>query len=451
MRSRSAISSASDNAAPPAASRRSRGRSSAGISRIRLALTVPRTRSRHLILLSRRACFVVKSDLIRRCPACRPTSDSSSPTLLRLRPQRRRGAARCLSSARPPTAREPRTDRRRSCAPRRAWSCGTRSCAAKPTGRASRTLPPFLPDAFDMEPGDARARSASARRHMKAGKFLVTLGGEHSLTIAPVRAARKVFGKIGVVQFDAHADLRDEFDGTPYSHASVMRRVHDDGVPALGGGHSLTFDARGQAHPASKDLPVIWGFELDRAAEKLGPLLDRLPDAGLPDLRHRLLRPGLVPATGTPEPGGGSWYPTLALLRDAFRAQDGGGDGRRRARAFRASAGERLPHRQADLQMPRLSTAALSAAVVGLLAFGGSSRAESPRTIVRRIFADADVSSGALVLFRNGERIFADGFGERDAPARDHADSDPARWRSPNRSSARWFSPALEAGVLDLD
>ena len=64
--------------------------------------------------------------------------------------------------------------------------------------------------------------------------------------------------------------------------------------------------------------------------------------------------------------------------------------------------------------MSRLSTAALSGAVVGLLAFGGVSRAESPRTVVRQVFEDAGVSSAAVVLFRNGKRIFAEGFGERD-------------------------------------
>ena len=178
------------------------------------------------------------------------------------------------------------------------------------------TLPPFLPDAFDMEPA-MRELERECARHMKAGKFLVTLGGEHSLTIAPVRAARKAFGKIGVVQFDAHADLRDEFDGTPYSHASVMRRVHDEGVPALGVG------IRSLSTPEAKlirekDLPVIWGFELDRAAEKFGPLLDRLPDQVYLTFDIDYFDPAYVPATGTPEPGGGSWYPTLALLKTLF-------------------------------------------------------------------------------------------------------------------------------------
>src|SRR5512147_3216930 len=89
------------------------------------------------------------------------------------------------------------------------------------------TLPPFLPEAFDLAEA-MQELEGECTRHLAAGKFLVTLGGEHSLTIAPVRAARQVFGDLGVVQFDAHADLRESFEGTVYSHASVMR-PHDAG------------------------------------------------------------------------------------------------------------------------------------------------------------------------------------------------------------------------------
>jgi agmatinase len=179
------------------------------------------------------------------------------------------------------------------------------------------TLPPFLPDAFEMEPAMAELQRECAR-HMKAGKFLVTLGGEHSLTIAPVRAARKAFGKIGVVQFDAHADLREEFDGTPYSHASVMRRVHEDGVPALAVGIRSLSTPEAQLI-RDKNLAVIWGHQLDRAAERFEPLLDKLPEQIYLTFDIDFFDPAYVPATGTPEPGGGSWYPTLALLKTLFR------------------------------------------------------------------------------------------------------------------------------------
>jgi len=181
------------------------------------------------------------------------------------------------------------------------------------------TEPPFLPEAFEM--GAAMAElEAECRRHMEAGKFLVTLGGEHSLTIAPVRAARRVFGEIGVVQFDAHADLREEFEGTPYSHASVMRRVFDEGI------RTLPIGIRSLSEPEAEfameaGIPVVWGQELDGLESRLDQLLATLPERVYLTFDIDFFDPSIVPATGTPEPGGGAWYPTLHLLAKVFETK----------------------------------------------------------------------------------------------------------------------------------
>ncbi len=163
------------------------------------------------------------------------------------------------------------------------------------------TEPPFLPEAYDLRLAMDEIR-AEAERHLAAGKFLVTLGGEHSLTIAPVRAARAVCGAIGIVQFDAHADLRAEFEGTPYSHASVMRRVVEDGFPTLAVG------IRSLSQPEAelvreRDLPVIWGHQLAGAGDLFEPLLETLPEQVYLTFDIDFFDPALVPATGTPEPG----------------------------------------------------------------------------------------------------------------------------------------------------
>ena len=190
---------------------------------------------------------------------------------------------------------------------------------AEPYRQGIATLPPFLPEAFDMAEAMAELQS-ECQRHMGAGKFLVTLGGEHSLTIAPVRAAKAVFGDIGVVQFDAHADLREEFDGTPYSHASVMRRVVEEGVPTLAIGiRSLSRPEADFARDSG--LAVVWGSELDGLAARWTALLAELPEKIYLTFDIDFFDPALVPATGTPEPGGGHWYPTLALLRQLFASK----------------------------------------------------------------------------------------------------------------------------------
>ena len=191
---------------------------------------------------------------------------------------------------------------------------------AEPYRQGVATLPAFLPEAFDMAAAMLELQE-ECRTHMAAGKFLVTLGGEHSLTLAPVRAARAVFGDVGVVQFDAHADLRAEFDGTPYSHASVMRRVVEDGVPTLAVGiRSLS---RPEADFArERGLAIVWASELEHARERWRARLSALPDQVYLTFDIDYFDPSLVPATGTPEPGGGHWYPTLALLRELFAIKD---------------------------------------------------------------------------------------------------------------------------------
>lgn len=188
--------------------------------------------------------------------------------------------------------------------------------ASEPCEIGIATEPPFAPEAFDMSEAMAELE-AECRRHMAAGKLLLVLGGEHSLTIAPVRAAKSVFGPIGIVQFDAHADLRAEFEGTPYSHASVMRRVHDEGIPSLPIGiRSLSAPEAAFAREAK--IPIVWGHELDGLETRFDALLDLLPERIYLTFDIDYFDPALVPATGTPEPGGGAWYPTLRLLRRLF-------------------------------------------------------------------------------------------------------------------------------------
>jgi agmatinase len=190
---------------------------------------------------------------------------------------------------------------------------------SEPFEQGIATLPPFLPESFDMAEALAEIENETSR-HFAQGKFLVTLGGEHSLSLAPVRAARTTHGGIGVVQFDAHADLREDFEGTSYSHASVMKRIADEGFPTLGVGlRSLSTPEADLIR--SQERPVIWGHQLENAAESFPQLLAQLPRKVYLTFDIDFFDPALVPATGTPEPGGGWWYPTLALLRTLFAAK----------------------------------------------------------------------------------------------------------------------------------
>lgn len=184
------------------------------------------------------------------------------------------------------------------------------------------TLPPFTPPAADLAAALAEVR-AEARRHLEAGKILVGLGGEHSLTSALAFAARDVHGELGVVQLDAHADLREEYEGTPWSHAAVMRRIVAEGIPTLAVG------IRSLSTPEAelireRELPVLWGRDLhgESVLARFRRRLESLPERVYLTVDLDFFDPALVPATGTPEPGGGAWYPTLTLLRALFRRKE---------------------------------------------------------------------------------------------------------------------------------
>jgi N1-aminopropylagmatine ureohydrolase len=149
-------------------------------------------------------------------------------------------------------------------------------------------------------------------------RFVIMLGGEHSISGPPIltHAARLGPRRLSVLQLDAHGDLRPDYEGTPYSHASVMYRVHErvDLVPV--GIRAITAEER-QLMTARR-IPTIFGHELDAG----GQWIDRALAALGPDVYITIdidyFDPGIMPATGTPEPGGGQWYPTLRLLERVF-------------------------------------------------------------------------------------------------------------------------------------
>ena len=150
-------------------------------------------------------------------------------------------------------------------------------------------------------------------RALAAGAAPLLLGGEHTVTLGAARAFQAAGRPIGFVQFDAHADLRDRYEGSPLSHASVMRRVCELGFPvAQFGVRALC--AEEAAYRRRAGVPA---FDAERLAAK------PLPARPLPgDFPREIyitfdvdgLDPSLMPATGTPVPGGLFWREAAALL-----------------------------------------------------------------------------------------------------------------------------------------
>lgn len=172
------------------------------------------------------------------------------------------------------------------------------------------TLPPLLCPADPEEMAAEVCRQSYP--HFQAGKFVVGLGGEHSVTIGLVRAAAEKFPGMSVLQFDAHSDLRPEYEGSPYNHACVMSRVNEICSSVQVGIRSMD---RIEWDGADRDRIVfahdLHRYGLDAAIEAL----DRLTDPVYITVDLDVLDPSIMPSTGTPEPGGLDWYILTGLIR----------------------------------------------------------------------------------------------------------------------------------------
>jgi agmatinase len=148
---------------------------------------------------------------------------------------------------------------------------------------------------------------------LERGKLPVMLGGEHSLTIGAVRACAQQWNHLSVLQLDAHADLRNEYLGTKYSHACVMRRVLEV-CPAIQVGiRSLSLEER--QFIRERKLRPFYAEALDGKPQTLEAVAAGLSSQVYITIDLDVLDPSVMSAVGTPEPGGMGWDDLLHLLR----------------------------------------------------------------------------------------------------------------------------------------
>lgn len=160
------------------------------------------------------------------------------------------------------------------------------------------------------------------RPHVGKGRFLVTLTGEHTGALGAIRAHAKKYPNLCVVQIDAHGDLRHAYQGNPFSHASVMARVVDDGLPLVQVGIRSICPEEVERIKNTKTITTFFAAQLlDPSAPYEGKAARWIPDvvnacSGPVYLTFDCdgLDASLVPALGTPEPGGLGWYDTVNLV-----------------------------------------------------------------------------------------------------------------------------------------
>jgi len=174
------------------------------------------------------------------------------------------------------------------------------------------TLPELEPTALGPEAMAARVEQAVGWI-LDQGKVPAVLGGEHSITAGSVRGVAQRFPGVSVLQLDAHADMRDRYLDSPHSHAAVMRRVREM-VPAASVGIRSMSEEEAE-HLRRRPAP-IWSTRRFRELKgDWSPVLAALTDQVFVTFDLDALDPSILPATGTPEPGGLDWYEAVDLLR----------------------------------------------------------------------------------------------------------------------------------------
>ena len=174
------------------------------------------------------------------------------------------------------------------------------------------TMPELEPAAEGPEAMVARVERA-VTWILEQGKLPAILGGEHSITAGAVRAAVRRHPRLSVLQIDAHGDMRDTYLGTPHSHACVMRRVREQVPAASVGIRSMSEE---EAEHLERHPVPLWSVRRFRALQgRWDPILAALTDEVFVTFDLDGLDPSILPATGTPEPGGLDWYEAVDLLR----------------------------------------------------------------------------------------------------------------------------------------
>jgi len=168
---------------------------------------------------------------------------------------------------------------------------------------------------YQSQPEDmVKTVTNQVRKYLQENKFVVVVGGEHSVSLGPVKAHVKKNADITVLQLDAHSDLRDEYEGSKYNHACVMARIKElcpivqVGIRSMDSSEKQTLDKN----------RVIFAREISTNKNWIENVLSNLSQNVYITIDLDVFDPSIMPSTGTPEPGGLLWYDVLGLMRTVF-------------------------------------------------------------------------------------------------------------------------------------
>ena len=162
-----------------------------------------------------------------------------------------------------------------------------------------------------------RIVSDAVAQNLPPDKLPVIVGGEHSISLGAVQELVKGYPRLSVLQLDAHADLRDSYEGTPFSHACAGRRISEICPLVQAGIRSMSQEEAD--FKRSSPVVTVFDHQVKQGKRALGDVLQDLTDDVYLTVDLDVLDPAIMPATGTPEPGGLSWHEIIRLLRTLCR------------------------------------------------------------------------------------------------------------------------------------
>ena len=164
----------------------------------------------------------------------------------------------------------------------------------------------------------ADAMHQETKKYIKKNKFVTIIGGEHSISVGTIRAFNEVYQNLTVLHIDAHADLRQSYEGSTCNHACALYEASQNtnliqvGIRSMDEQEKsvMDFDKTYFAHEMTTD--DSW---MDSA-------IDQMTDNVFITFDLDAFDPSILPSTGTPEPGGLFWYETLEFLKEVFKEKN---------------------------------------------------------------------------------------------------------------------------------
>jgi len=169
--------------------------------------------------------------------------------------------------------------------------------------------------ASDSHEATIKSVSAQIYSWLKRDKFIVSIGGEHSVTIGSVHAHLKAYPELSVLQLDAHTDLRQEYEGSPFNHACTMARIKELCPITQVGIRSMDKD---ETKYIDHDRIFLAGKILVEN-NWISQVIQTLNEQVYLTIDLDVFDPSVMSSTGTPEPGGMDWYTVLDLVKEVIK------------------------------------------------------------------------------------------------------------------------------------